>query len=92
MLATREFTVVFRFRASDYHLARRKNEGGCLWLADTHYDRCKALKGMLAEDRDFTAVPDLWIVFRIAGMQGDGFGVETAAKVDCGDNISSKGC
>lgn len=43
ILAGRKLRVIFRLGSSDNHLARRKNQRGCLWFSDTHDNSRKTL-------------------------------------------------
>ena len=50
VFARRQLRVVFRLCPSDHHLARRKDESGCLRFADTHDHGRETLERSLSTD------------------------------------------
>ena len=74
ILARSELRVVFRLGTSNDHLARGKDQGGGLGLADTHDDSGETLG----------------VVLCITSVEGNRLQVESAVKVHRGDNVPLK--
>jgi hypothetical protein len=91
VLARGQLRVVFGLCTSDDHLARGKDEGRGLGLADTHDDSSETL-----EAEAFSTYPTalhkpmkhyLGVVLCVTCVQGNSLEIESAVKVHRGDNV-----
>jgi hypothetical protein len=72
ILARGKFGVIFRLGASHHHLARSKDEGCGLGVANAHDDGGETL----------------WVVLCVARVQSDRLEIQAAIKIDRGNDVS----
>ncbi|KAB8339080.1 hypothetical protein FH972_022016 [Carpinus fangiana] len=90
ILARRQLRIIFRFCASDNHLARCKDQSGCLWIANSHDNGRETLVRGQCEFRcKATALGSqyLWVVLGITSVQGNRLEIQAAIEIDGGDNV-----
>ena len=82
--------VVLRLRARDDHLARRKNQGCSLWIANSHNHCGETLLKWTNVGTVRTQSKrdtNLGIIFRIPSMQRNSLQVEPTVEIHGGNNI-----